>query len=104
MPGLRQQCPRCPSPACLGAGLPLRRQALGLERQLRLKRAEQIAATGAGPETARGDQIVFDLEKATLEAQRKVADKEAEVADNEKKVVERRLKILEAQRSVMGGR
>jgi hypothetical protein len=82
----------------------LRRQALDLERQLAMKRAEQGSTALGGPEAARTNQVVFDLEKATLEAQRKRADKEREVTDREKRVIERKLQILQAQRALYVGR
>jgi hypothetical protein len=82
----------------------LTRQALDLEKQLMLKRAEHGGIASGGPQAARSNQILFDLEKATLEAQRKRADKAGEVTDREKRVVERRMQILEAQRSVVSGR
>ena len=82
----------------------LRRQALDLERQLILKRTEQAGVSGTGPEASRGNQVVLDLEEATLEAQRKLAERQGDVVNRDKRVVEHRLKILKAQRSVMGGR
>lgn len=81
----------------------LTRQSLDLEKELMLKRAEHGGVGGGGPQAARANQILFDLEKATLEAQRKRADKAGEVTDREKRVVERRIQILEAQRSVISG-
>jgi hypothetical protein len=82
----------------------LRRQALELEQQLMLKRAEQSGVQGVGPEAARANQVLGDLERATLEAQKKRVEKEKDVVEREKRVIERRIAILAAQRGVIGGR
>ncbi len=82
----------------------LRRQALELEQQLMLKRAEHSGVQGAGPEAARANQILLDLERATLEAQKKRVEKEKDVVEREKRVIERRIAILAAQRAVISGR
>jgi len=81
----------------------LTKQALELERQLSLKRAENAGTSVSGPDTAREARVLIDLEKATLEAQKKVADKQGEVADGAKEVVDRQLKTLEAQQNIYGG-
>jgi hypothetical protein len=82
----------------------LRRKALELEQQLMLKRAEHSGAQGAGPAAARANQILLDLERATLEAQKKRVEKEKDVVEREKRVIERRIAILGAQRNLISGR
>ncbi len=82
----------------------LMKQALDLERQMTLKRAEQTEISSGGLDAARTARILIDLEKGTLEAQKKVADKQGDVADSAKKVVVRQLKTLEAQRNIYAGK
>jgi flagellar hook-basal body complex protein FliE len=85
-------------------GAELERKALELEVQLWLKRSDPTRPAAGTVERASFDQVLSDLERQVLEAQRAAAAKAADVADGEKSVVERRLGILEAQRSVVGGK
>jgi hypothetical protein len=80
------------------------KQAFDLERQLALKRAEQTGSDISGPDGAREARLLIDLEKASLEAQKNVADKQGEVASSAKKVIVRQLKILEAQQNIYAGK
>ncbi len=82
----------------------LMKQAFDLERQLAIRRGEQAETSVSGPETARAARVVVDMEKATLEMQKKVADKQGEVAGRAKTVVDRQLKTLEAQQNVYSGK
>jgi hypothetical protein len=82
----------------------LNRKALELEMQLALKRRDPARPAAGTVERAGFDQVLADLERQVLQAQRGAASKAAEVADAQKNIVERRLAILEAQRSVVGGK
>jgi len=81
----------------------LDRQALELEHQLMLKRAERATVASGTADAVRLDQVTFDLERAALEAMKQRAEREREVADREKQVIDRRLKILEARRNLVRG-
>ena len=80
------------------------KQAFDLERQLVVKRGEQSDINVSGPETARAASVVVDLERATLEMQKKVASSQGDVANRAQKVVDRQLKTLAAQQKVFAGR
>ena len=81
-----------------------RRQALELELQLALRRIDyERAGTPGGPAGARAQQVLSDIEKQTLEAQQKEAEKSKDVADRQKQIIQRRLGILEAQRKLISG-
>ncbi|MDI9612524.1 MAG: hypothetical protein QM330_05600 [Acidobacteriota bacterium] len=80
------------------------KQAFDLERQLAVKRGEQSDINVSGPKTARAANVLIDLERATLEMQKKVASSQADVANRAQKVVDRQLKTLTAQQKVFGGR
>jgi hypothetical protein len=82
----------------------LMKQAFDLERQLAIKRAEQPETIANELDAARTSRLLIDMEKATLEAQKTVANKQGEVADGAKKVVIRQLKTLEAQRNIYAGK
>lgn len=82
----------------------LMKQALDLERQLAIKRAEHPEASVSELDTVRSARLLIDLEKATLEAQKTVANKQGEVAAGAKKVVIRQIKTLEAQRNIYAGK
>jgi hypothetical protein len=80
------------------------KQALDFEKQLAQRRADQ-GVTGANKsDQARAARGLVDLEKTTLAAQKKAADKQSEVADGLKKIIEHRIKTLEAQQNVYGGK
>jgi hypothetical protein len=80
------------------------KQALDFERQLAQKRVEQGGAGESKSDQARAARWLIDMERATLDAQKKAADKQGEVADGLKKVVAHRLKTLEAQQNIYGGK
>lgn len=81
----------------------LRRQALELENQLALKRAERARVAPGGAEAVRLDQIILDVERGALEAQKRRSERERDVVDREKQVIERRLQIFDARRKLFGG-
>jgi hypothetical protein len=80
------------------------KQALDFERQLAQKRADQGVAAASKSDQARAARLLLDLEKATLEAQKKAADKQGEITDGLKKAIDHRLKTLEAQQNIFGGK
>jgi hypothetical protein len=78
----------------------LLKRALDFERELALKRIERAAIKEPGAAASTLDRVVFDIERQTLEARRRQAEKKIDVASREKRVVDRLLKILEARRDV----
>jgi hypothetical protein len=82
----------------------LTKQALDLERQLVLKRTEPTETSASSTDSVRLARVLIDLEKATLEAQKKVADKQREAADGARTVVDRQLKTLQAQQNIYSGK
>jgi hypothetical protein len=82
----------------------LTKQALDLERQLVLKRTEPTETSASGTDSVRIARVLIDLEKATLEAQKKAADKQSEVADGARSVVGRQLKTLHARQNIYSGK
>ena len=84
--------------------LDARRQALELELQLANRRVDlQRAGNPSGPSGARMKQVLYDLEKRTLEVYQKEVEKSKEVADRQKEIIQRRLQILDAQRKFITG-
>ena len=81
------------------------RRALDLEQSLATRRAER-AALGSTPSATSGanrqDQLIHELERNTLEAQRSRAAAASEVANREQKLVERRLALYDAQLGATG--
>ena len=81
------------------------RQALDLEQSLATRRAER-AALGATPSATSGanrlDQLIHELERNTLEAQRSRASAASEVANREHELVERRIAMYDAQLGATG--
>jgi hypothetical protein len=77
---------------------------LDFERQLAQKRVEQGGSVESKSDQARTARGLLDMEKATLDAQKKAADKQGEVADGLKKIIAHRLKTLEAQQNIYGGK
>lgn len=77
------------------------------EQELAMKRVERDALVKSGT-TAIGlaavDQIVRNLERKTLGAQKDEADKSGNRADKEKNMVSKRIKILETQDKIMTGK
>ena len=82
----------------------LKGQALDMERQLSLTRAEQTGSTLNGVEQARYARRVLDTEKVALEALKRVAQKESDVANASKKVINKQISMLEAQQAIYGGK
>jgi chromosome segregation ATPase len=82
----------------------LERKALELEVQLALKRADPARPAPGTVVRASYDQVLSDLERQVLEAQRAAVAKAVDATSSQKDVVERRLEILEAQRKVVGGK
>jgi hypothetical protein len=81
-----------------------RRAALELELQLALRRLDrERAGRPSGPAGARAEQVLSDIERRTLEAQQKEADRTKEVADRQKQIIQRRIEILDAQRKLVAG-
>lgn len=78
-----------------------------LEAELAKKRVERdglIKSGTSGIGLAAVDQVIRDLEKKALEAQKADADKSGNRADKEKNVVSKRLAILETQSKIMTGK
>jgi hypothetical protein len=78
-------------------------QALDLERQLSIKRTERLGLDTTRLVEIREDRVIFDLEEATLQAQKKSAQTQRDVARRAQQVVEGRLGVLESQRKVVSG-
>jgi hypothetical protein len=78
----------------------LTKQALDLERQLILKRTKKTETSASRADSVRIARVLIDLEKATLEAQKNVADKQSEVANRARTVVDRQLKTLQAHQNI----
>lgn len=81
------------------------RKALDLEKSLATHRAER-AALGTTPSPTSGanrlDQLIHELERNTLEAQRGRASAASEVANREHELVERRIAMYDAQLGATG--
>ncbi len=78
-----------------------------LESELAKRRVEReglVKSGTSGVGLASVDQVIRDLEKKALEAQKNEADKAGERADKEKNVVSKRLAILETQSKIMTGK
>jgi chromosome segregation ATPase len=81
----------------------LTQKALQLELQLAIRRAGRSRKPLGGAGGASLDQVIGELEKQTLEAQRAQAGYNPVVANQEIKVIDRRLELLEAQQKLLGG-
>ena len=81
----------------------LTKQALELELQLAVRRAQRRRAQVGGAGKASLDQVIGELEKQTLEAQRAQASASIDLSDQEIKVLDRRLEMLDAQQRVLAG-
>jgi len=75
------------------------RTSLDLERQLIEKRAEVVAA---GMDALRRSQVLSQLEKTTLEAQKKRSELDRRAVDREKSVIAKRLKLFDARAKLTG--
>ena len=82
----------------------LTQKALQLELQLAVRRAGRLRKPIGGAGGASLDQVIGELEKQTLEAQRAQAEYNPTVANQEIKVIDRRLELLQAQQEVLGGK
>jgi hypothetical protein len=79
-------------------------KALELELQLANRRAERDrAATADAAAALRHENVVRELERKVLEAQRTQADREKQVADKHQDIAKRRLELYQAQ-AAAGGR
>jgi chromosome segregation ATPase len=81
----------------------LTEKALQLELQLATRRAGRSRKPVGGAGAASLDQVIGELEKQTLEAQRAQAAYDPVVANQEIKVIDRRLELLDAQQKLLGG-
>ena len=82
----------------------LTKRSLELELQLAVRRAGRLRTPKGGAGGASLDQVIGELEKQTLEAQREQAAASIEVSDQEIRVLDRRLELLDAQQKVLGGK
>jgi hypothetical protein len=82
----------------------LTQQALELELQLAKRRATRRRATLGAAGAASLEQVIGELEKQTLEAQRAQAASSMDVSDQEIRVIDRSLDLLDAQQKVLGGK
>jgi hypothetical protein len=82
----------------------LTQKALELELQLAVRRTGRSRKPIGGAGGASLDQVIGELEKQTLEAQRAEAGYSPVVANQEIKVIDRRLELLEAQQKLLGGK
>jgi chromosome segregation ATPase len=81
----------------------LTEKALQLELQLASRRAGRSRKPAGGAGAASLEQVIGELEKQTLEAQRAQAAYDPVVANQEIKVIDRRLELLDAQQKLLGG-
>jgi len=81
----------------------LSKQALELELQLAVRRAQRRRTPVGGAGGASLDRVIGELEKQTLEAQRAQAAAGIDLSDQEIKVLDRRLEMLDAQQRVLAG-
>ena len=77
-------------------------KALELELQLTNRRGER--SSGDAAVTMRNDNVIRDLERKTLEAQRLQADREKQVAERHQDIAKRRLELYQAQAAAGGNR
>jgi len=81
------------------------RKALELELQLTIRRGERdLAGSGDAAVALRHDNVIHDLERKTLEAQRVQADREKQVAERHQDIAKRRLELYQAQAAAGGNR
>ena len=79
------------------------RKMLELERELLARRTERTRVPQADPAGARRlDQVVIELERKVLEAQRDHAATAKDVADREQKIAERRIDLFKAHVEASG--
>ena len=75
--------------------------ALGIERELALKRGDRDIVTGGTTAASSVERVILDLEHQTLTAKVKQADKQIDVASRAKSLAESRLKLLDARRRIV---
>jgi hypothetical protein len=81
------------------------RKSLELEMQLTLRRGERDLAGGSDAAVAlRHDNVIRELERKVLEAQRVQADREKQVAERHQDIARRRLELYQAQAAAGSGR
>jgi hypothetical protein len=71
--------------------------------QLAVRRAGRLRKPIGGAGGASLDQVIGELEKQTLEAQRAQSVYSPTVANQEIRVIDRRLELLQAQQELLGG-
>jgi len=81
----------------------LTKQALELELQLAVRRAQRRRAQVGGAGQASLDRVIGELEKQTLEAQRAQAAASIDLSEQEIRVLDSRLEMLDAQQRVLAG-
>jgi hypothetical protein len=80
-------------------------KALELELQLANRRADRDRTATTDPAaTMRNENVVRDLERKVLEAQRVEAEREKQVADKHQNIAKRRLELYQAQVAAGGNR
>ena len=81
------------------------RKSLELELQLTTRQGERDLAAGTDAAASlRQDNVVRELERKVLEAQRTQADREKQLADRQVDITKRRLELYQAQQAAVGGR
>jgi hypothetical protein len=79
------------------------RKALELELQLANRRTERDVTAGRDAAVSlRHDNVIRDLERKVLEAQRVQADREKQLADRHQDIARRRLELYQAQAAAVG--
>jgi len=69
-----------------------------LESELELaRRRDERSRLAPGPEATHLDQVIFELARKVLEAQRDRAQAEADLANKEKELFDRRIAVFRAQ-------
>ena len=79
----------------------LTKTALGVERELALKRGDRGAVTAGTTAASSVERVILDLEHQTMTAKVKQAEKQIDVASREKSLAESRLKLLDARRKIV---
>jgi hypothetical protein len=79
-------------------------KALELELQLANRRGDRDRATSDAAATMRHENVIRELERKVLEAQRLEAEREKQVADKHQDIAKRRLELYQAQSAAVGGR
>ena len=77
------------------------KSALGVERELALKRGDRGIVTAGTTAASSVERVILDLEHQTLTAKVKQADKQIDVASREKSLAENRLRLLDARRRIV---